>query len=125
MSVEKLFCDIWRQGYDVYPDYVRVARFPMGWPSLFQELVPAALWDEEDAIQKDWVTLDPPKEGSLSLRAALDENWIRKLVAEAAAEGGGFRVNWRKVFPILLLVVGGGGLLSILVMRGGCALPGG
>ncbi len=105
------------RAFDLYPDYMRMARFPMGWPRIFQELVPCGLWDEEDAIQKDWVTLESPKEGSLSLRAALDENWIKKLVAEAAAEGGGSRINWRKVFPILLLVVGVGGLVVILIMR--------
>lgn len=106
------------RAYDIYPDFVRVARFPMGWPSIFQELVPCGLWDEEDAIQKDWITLESPKEGSLSLRAALDENWIKKLVAEAAAEGGGLKINWRKLLPILLIIIGVGGLVSILLMRG-------
>ncbi|KKN45384.1 hypothetical protein LCGC14_0683700 [marine sediment metagenome] len=106
------------RAYDVYPDFVRVARFPMGWPSFFQELVPCGLWDEEDAVQKDWITLDRPVEGSLSLRAALDENWIKKLVAEAASEGGS-RINWRKILPIALLVIGALGLISVLVMRGG------
>lgn len=110
------------RAYDLYPDFIRVTRFPAGWPSIFQELVPAGLWDEEDALQKDWVTLQPPKEGSLSLRAALDENWIKKLVAEAAAEGGGLKFNWRKVFPILLIIVGVVGLVVILSMRG-CSLP--
>ena len=105
------------RAYDVYPDFVRVARFPAGWPTILQELVPCGLWDEEDAVQKDWVTLKPPVEGSLSLRAALDENWIKKLVAEAAAEGG-TRINWRKIFPIILLVVGALGLVTILVVRG-------
>jgi len=113
---------IWKdRAYDVYPDYCRVARFPMGWPWLFQEIVPAALYDEEDAIQKDWITLEPPKEGSLSLRAALEENWIKKLVAETSAEGG-FKLNWRKILPIALLVIGALGLISILVMKG-CAPP--
>lgn len=107
------------RAYDVYPDYVRVMRFPSGWPSVLQEIVPCGLWDEEDAIQKDWVTLEPPREGSLSLRAALDENWIKKLVAEAAAEGG-FKLNWRKLLPIALMAIGVLGLVSILMMRG-CA----
>lgn len=105
------------RAYDVYPDFIRVTRFPTGWPSIFQELVPTALYDEEDALPKDWVTLETPKEGSLSLRAALDENWIKKLVAEAAVEGGA-RINWRKVLPIGLMVLGALGLLSLLVMKG-------
>lgn len=110
------------RAFDVYPDYVRVIRFPSGWPSIFQEIVPCGLWDEEDAIQKDWVTLEPPREGSMSLRAALDENWIKKLVAESSAEGG-FKFNWRKVLPIALMIVGVLGLVAILMMRG--CVPGG
>jgi len=105
------------RAYDVYPDFVRVVRFPAGWPAILQETVPCGLWDEEDAIQKDWVTLEPPKEGSLSLRAALDENWIKKLVAESASDGG-FKINWRKVLPIVLVVGGVLGLMSLLMMRG-------
>ncbi len=45
---------IWKdRAYDVHPGFVRVARYPMGWPSMLQELVPAALYDEEDALPKD------------------------------------------------------------------------
>ncbi len=106
------------RAFDIYPDFVRVARFPMGWPSFFQELVPCGLWDEEDAVQKDWITLDTPKESSLVLRAALDENWIKKLVAEASAEGG-TKFNLRKILPIALLVIGALGLVALLMMRGG------
>ncbi len=115
---------IWgSRAYDVYPAYVRISRFPMGWPSMLQELVPTALYDEEDALPKDWVTLDTPKEGSLSLRAALDEVWLKKLVAESAAEGG-LRINWRKIFPLILLGIGILGLISILILNaGGSATP--
>ena len=107
------------RAFDLYPDYIRIVRFPMGWPAIFQEPMPCGLWDEEDALQKDWITLQPPSEGSLSLRAALDENWIRKLVQEASAEGSGFKFNWRKAAPIALVGVGILGLVAILMMRGG------
>ena len=112
------------RAFDVYPDYVRLARFPGGWPTIFQELVPCGLWDEEDAIQKDWVTLAPPKEGSLSLRAALEENWWKKLVQEAGRQEGAGSINWRKILPIALLILGVGGLVVILTMKG-CSGVGG
>jgi hypothetical protein len=111
------------RAYDIYPDYVRLTRFPSGWPPMFQELVPCGLWDEEDALQKDWISLAPPREGSLSLRAALDENWIKKLVSEASADGSGSKFNWKKILPIALLVLGAGGLVVILSMRGCKATP--
>jgi hypothetical protein len=112
---------IWgSRAYDVYPAFVRVQRYPAGWPSILQELVPSSLYDEEDALPKDWVTLETPREGSLGLRAALDEVWLKKLVAESSAEGGGLRINWRKILPYLLMAIGVIGLIGIIVMsRGG------
>lgn len=110
---------IWQdRAYDVYPDFVRISRFPSGWPAVLQEAVPASLYDEEDALPKDWISLGTPKEGSLSLRAALDENWIKKLVSETAPESG-FKFNWRKVLPIAFIGIGVIGLIFILTMSGG------
>jgi hypothetical protein len=114
------------RAYDVYPDLIRVSRFPAGWPAMFQEVVPAGLWDEENAIQLDWITLQPFKEGSMSLRAALDENWIRKFVEETARENGvGKKFNWRKVLPILIIGLGVIGIIVIFSLKGGggCAIP--
>ena len=108
------------RAYEIYPDLVRVAKFPMGWPAMFQELVPCALYDEEDAIPLDWIRLDNRLERSMNLRSALDENWIKKLVHEAATEGAGFRINWRKVIPITLIILAGIGLIALLAMKG-CA----
>lgn len=105
------------RAYDIYPDYVRVTRFPMGWPSFMQELVPTCLYDEENAIPLDWLSLEPAKEGSMKLRAALDENWMKKLVHETATEAGGGGINWRKILPIAILVIGGLGLIAILIIR--------
>ncbi len=113
------------RAYDVYPDFIRLCRFPMGWPAALQELVPAALYDEENAIPLDWLTMEPAKERSMEVRAGLDENWLKKTVQETAAEGGsGLKFNWRKVFPILLIGIGVIGLIFILSSKG-CAAPGG
>ena len=111
------------RAYDIYPDLVRVARFPMGWPSILQEAIPCSLYDEEDAIPLDWINLGEVKERSMNLRSALDENWVKKLVHEAAVEGGGFQINWRKMIPIALIILGVLGLVALLVMKG-CAPPG-
>jgi len=108
------------RAYDVYPDLVRITRFPMGWPAVFQELVPSCLYDEENAIPLDWITLETPKEEfrSMHVRSALDENWLRKLVEEASKEGpGGLSLNWRKILPIALLVIGVVGLAIMLFMK--------
>jgi len=111
------------RAYDIYPDFVRVARFPHGWPAMFQELVPSALYDEEDAIPLDWIRLDNRLERSMNLKSALDENWVKKLVHEAATEGADFRINWRKIIPIALILLGGLGLVALMATRG-CVPPG-
>ena len=103
------------RAFDVYPDFVRLTRFPMGWPPVLQELVPTTLYDEEDAIPLDWVKLGNRLERSMELRAALDENWLRKLVEETAREGGAPRFNIRKYLPHMLVVVGVIGLIYVLV----------
>ena len=112
---------IWgNRAYDLYPGRIRVAKFPAGWPSFLQEIVPAILYDEDDAIPMDWVALKSPGDmnNSMELRSALDQNWIRKWVEETAKTGEtslGF--NWRKVFPIILMVVGGIGLIVIMSLN--------
>lgn len=106
------------RAYDVYPDFVRVARFPLGWPPFLQELVPCCLYDEEDAIPLDWIHLDRRLERAMELKAALDENWLKELVHETAAEARGFQLNWKKVIPIALLIIGVGGLIVVMTMQG-------
>ena len=109
------------RAYDVYPDLVRITRFPAGWPAMLQELVPSSLYDEEDAIPLDWIDLYNRLERSMNLRSALEENWVRKLVHEAATEGtGGFRINWRKILPMVLIGIGVIGLI-VLLSQGGCS----
>lgn len=119
---------IWSQGvfsrqYDVYPDFVRLARYPQGWPSMLQELVPAALYDEDDAIPKDWETLEAAKEGSMKLHAAMEERWVQKVTHEVSAPeaGGGF--NWKRALPMLLIGIGVLVLLFLLTSKG-CSIPG-
>ena len=108
---------IWEdKAYDVYPDFVRLTRYPTSWPSIFQEIVPACLYLEEDAVPLDWVNLDKWLERAMEFRAALDENWLKKLVQETAPEGG-FKFNLKKMLPILLIAAGVIGFIVIYMMR--------
>ena len=107
------------RAYEVYPDFVRICRFPMGWPAFLQELVPVLLLDEEDSVPLDWINIDKRLGRAMELRSALDENWLRKLVEETAKEGGAFGINWRKVLPFALLGAGIIGFIIIFVLRSG------
>lgn len=108
------------RAYDVYPDFVRIALYPMGWPALFQEPIPSSLYLEEDAVPLDWVTLDTRYVRSMELRAALDENFLRKLVHESVQEGQKLPFNVRKWLPMAILGIGAAGLIVMIVLRGGC-----
>ena len=110
------------KAYDLYPSRCRWTRFPSGWPNFLQEVVPCALYESGNAVPLDWT--NPPEQHDLKLRSmniktCLEENVVRKLAQEAAAQGGpvgGFRINWRRVWPILLIV---GGIIGFIVFRSG------
>ena len=111
-SLDVSLCKLWNdfviyhdRAFDVYPDFVRLARFPMGWPSALQELVPSALYLEEDAIPLDWINLDDRKVRSMELRSSLDENFFRKMIHETTYEGGGISFNWRRALPFVLIAL--------------------
>lgn len=106
------------RGYEVYPDFVRLCRYPMGWPSFLQELVPTMLLDEDDRVPLDWITIGDRQGSSMELKSALDDNWVRKLVAEASRESGVAGINWRKVLPYLLIGVGIIGLIAMFALKG-------
>jgi hypothetical protein len=104
--------------YDIYPKMIRFVAYPQGWPKFLQEMVPAAIYDEKDACPLDWINMGKREIRSMEVRAALDENWLRKLVKEAANDGApGFKLNFKKILPILLLVVGVGGIIYLFVLR--------
>lgn len=125
-SVDIKLCRLVRQfvlygdyGYDVYPKRVRVMRYPTGWPSMFQELVPVCLYNEKDAVPLDWKTLDDRHISSMKLKSSLDENFFRTLIETQKEVSGGGKFNIRKMLPYALLAIGVLALIGIL-MFGGC-----
>lgn len=120
-SVDLKMCRLFRnfvfygdRAYEVYPNRVRVARYPSGWPSLLQELVPVSIYDERDAIPLDWIWLTERYESAMKLRASIDENIYRTVAQVQAAETGRVPFNWRRVLPFILLAVGIVGLVALI-----------
>ena len=112
------------KAYDLYPDRVRLTRFPAGFPSFLQEIVPTALYDVTNGIPLDWN--DPPtqfdaKLRSMNIKSALMENMLRKMVEEASRETGvtGSRINWKKILPMILVIGGIIGFIFIMQKSGG------
>jgi len=113
------------KAYDLYPDRLRITRFPSGFPDIFRETLPAALYDVANGIPLDWK--NPPTQSdaklrSMNIKSALMENKIRQMVDEATREsssGGGGKINWRKILPIMLVVGGVIGFIYIMQSSGG------
>lgn len=112
------------RAYDVYPDLVRLQRYPAGpmIPSFMQEIVPCSLYMEEYADPMDWVDLNKSGPRSMELEAALEENFFRKMIHETSAEAGGKGFNFRKMLPIIVIVVALVGLIILLTSKG-CLAP--
>ena len=112
------------RAYELYPDFVRICRFPMGWPAFMQELVPSVLIDEEDRVPLDWIHIDSRLGSAMQLRSALDENWLRKLVEESSKEPGqSGKFNFKKALPILLIAVGIVGVIVLLYLKSKSKVP--
>jgi len=111
------------KAYDIYPDRVRLIRFPAGFPDMLRETIPSALYDVANGIPLDWK--NPPtqtdaKLRSMNIKSALMENKIRQMVDEATRESsGGSGINWKKILPILLVVGGIIGFIAISQQAGG------
>jgi len=101
-------------GYDVEAEKVRLVRYPLGWPRILQQIVPASLYRRGNAIPLNWVTLEARSVSARELAAVLDENWLRNLV-KGAREGMGIS-KFEKILPMLTLATIGICLLLLFVM---------
>ena len=122
-SVDFRMCKLFRnfvfygdRAYEVYPNRVRVTRFPSGWPSMLQELVPSSLFDEKDAIPLDWIWLTERYESAMKLRASIDENIYRTMAQVQVSETGRPSFNLKKALPFVLLAVGVIGLIFLIAV---------
>ena len=123
-SIDIRLCRMVRQfviygdyGYDVYPKRVRVMRYPTGWPSMFQELVPVCLYNQKDAIPLDWKNLSERYISSMKLKSSIDENLFRTVIETQKEISGGKKFNLRRMLPFALLAVGVLFLVILLVLR--------
>lgn len=109
------------KGYEVHPKLARLIAFPGGWPKFLQETLPGFLLREDDGIPLDWVNLGERKLSSTETGVNLDPNIYRILVREGAKDGGaqssgGF--NWKRVLPIILIIVGVIGFIAFQYIKG-------
>jgi len=107
------FVDIEGGTYGVRPDAVRLVRYPFGWPSWLQQIVPCSLYNKDGADPIGWNEQAPMSLSARELTAVLDPHWFSAIVkgtkeGGTAANIGGLR--------IVLLVVAGVSIFSMVVL---------
>lgn len=112
IKVEGDFLNFGGNRYLVNPDAVRLMRYPAGWPSWIQQIVPVCLYKVEESTPLDWNTQMPVTNSSSALATVMEPEWL-KLIVRGTREGatgaltGGNRV---------LTVLGVGASVLVLVM---------
>ena len=102
--------------YGVDGNYVRLVRYPMGWPSFFQVTVPCVIYEMGRFDPLNWLNLGEPGASSKEVGAVLDPFWL-SLIVKGTKAG---QLTQDKVTRILLIattaLVGVGIILMLYVV---------
>jgi len=104
--------------YGVNPSRIRIMRFPIGWPALFQQSIPVQLYQREDyhpldmVDPVDWVHLKDGKDSAIMVKSSQEPALFKRLV-EGTEEGGSKLSKTSKLIPMLTL---GCAALVLLIM---------
>lgn len=74
------------EGYYIFPDRVRLTRYPGGWPKVLQQVVPVVLYNRGDAEPLDWNRLIKRTVSATEVGSAMEPEWLKNIV-RGAREG--------------------------------------
>ena len=97
--------------YYIFPDRVRITRYPAGWPKFIQQPVPTALYEVGDAEPLDWHALGTRTVSAVEIGAALEPEWLRNFVRGAKEHG-----KEDKAGRMMLFVCAGGIVICMLAI---------
>jgi len=107
--------------YGVSPSRIRFIRFPLSWPSVFQQIVPVSMYQREDYqpldinSPTDWVKLLPSKDSAIEVSAVLEPRWLAAIV-RGTKENAGEESKLHRMAPILAVGVSAVCLIMIFVV---------
>lgn len=90
--------------YAVTEDRVRNVRYPTGWPSFLQTVVPCSIYERGRFEPLNWVDLGEPGASSKEVGAALDPLWMVNIV-KGTKEGAVPQTRLEKFGPILAIAL--------------------
>jgi len=94
--------------YGINPGRIRFIKIPIGWPALFQQIVPCSMYQREDYqpidINEplDWVRLLSSKDSAIEISSVLEPRWLAAIV-RGTREGAPDQTKFQKWIPILTL----------------------
>lgn len=99
--------------YIVHPDAVRLIRYPTGWPSFMQQVMPCALYSRGNAEPINWNEASPRHLSSMELGSILDPNWMR-LIVRGTKDQAGTPAN--RMITFASLAIGGVSVVMIFYL---------
>ena len=85
-SIRGDFVLVGDEGYYIFPDRVRLTRYPGGWPTMLQQIVPVVLYNRGDAEPLDWNKLIKRTVSATEVGSAMEPEWLKNIV-RGAREG--------------------------------------
>jgi len=116
-KVEGPYVQVEDEKYGVSPSRIRFMGFPLGWPKLFQQVIPCSMYQREDFQPldlnepTDWVNLVGSKDSAVEMSAILEPRWLAQIV-RGTREGASIEDNRvKKWLPAVTLGI----VVAILV----------
>lgn len=102
--------------YGVDPKRVRLVRYPFGWPAIFQQVIPCALYQREhyqplDIIQPiDWNSLKSANVNATEVGTVLDP-MVLVSILKGASGAAPTTSRFQRMFPMLMV-----GLCTVILL---------
>jgi len=98
--------------YGVDPEYVRMVRYPMGWPPFFQIPVPCVMFEVGRFSPVNWIDCGEPGASSKEVAAVLDPHWM-SLIVKGTKAG---QITADKNMRNLLMLAAGASVIGMVTM---------
>lgn len=102
------------QAYYIYPDNVRFMRYPAGWPTAIQQVVPVVLYERGNGEPLDWVHLEKRVVSATEIGAAMEPEWLKNIVRGYRETSG--ETKMQKMLPLLSVALGAICMLLLFVV---------
>jgi len=102
--------------FGISPGRIRFLRYPMNFPSIFQQIVPCSMYQREDYQPLDindpinWTILKGSNDSSIEISAVLEPRWLAAIV-RGTREGASEQTKFQRLMPALTL----GAVAAVLV----------